>query len=399
MRREWDAPGVVAEGELAGVPAPVVELVRASRLLGGDEFLVLQGGGNSSAKQGRRLWVKASGHDMGSIGPAGLPAVDRDALDALMEREELSDTEMIEGYRAALLDPSAPSPTIEAVVHNLVPEAFVLHTHADAIVTLTNTPCWEALVREALGGEVLLAPFLMPGFGLAVHLGRELAAREGLPRAIVLRHHGLFTWGATAREAFELHLELVERAEALVRERTGVVFAEDEDERSVWSTEEDAPAALRELVERASAYLGAPAVGLATTSPQVEAFLARPDLAEVTQRGTASLEHVIHTKRVPLLGTDLEAFASEYRAYVAEHRARANGPVTELDPMPRVALVEGLGLVALAPNEKRARVARDIYRHTMRVIEAAEALGGYETVTPAQAFDIEYWELEQAKLR
>jgi rhamnose utilization protein RhaD (predicted bifunctional aldolase and dehydrogenase) len=371
--------------------------VAASRLLGGDPYLVLHGGGNSSVKDGGTIHVKASGHDMATIGPDGFAPLDRAALDALVVRDGLSDTEMVAGLRAALLDPASATPSIETLLHHLLPAAAVLHTHADAVVTLTNSRDGAALLADALGPDVPVLPYCKPGFDLAHLVRREwpgIAAGE-VP-AFVLAHHGLFTVADRATEAASRHRALVDAAADAVREATGVVLADEPGEVRVG--EDDDPA-LRAFGEHVRAVTGSPVSLHALRSPGVAAFLARDDLAEVTQRGPSTLEHVIRTHRTPLVGRDVEGYVAAYTAYVDRNRHRAGGPVTLLDPTPRVVLDPELGLVTVARTPAQARVAEDIYRHTMRIITAAEALGGYRTITEGQAFDIEYWELEQAKLR
>lgn len=375
---------------------PLRECVDASRLLGSDPFLVLHGGGNSSAKDGRTIHVKASGHDMGTIGPDGFAPLDRSAVAALLERPQLTDGEMVAGLRAALLDPASANPSIETLLHNLLPFESVLHTHADAIVTLTNSAGGGDLVHDALGDDVLSLPYCMPGFELAQAIEKEVAGWRGSPpRGIVLAHHGLFTFGADARDASARHLALVGRAAAFVRGATGVELVDDPEEHEVLESQDPALHAFADLLRSGTR---SPVAVRALRSPQISAFLARDDLEEVTQRGPASLEHVIRTQRTPLLGRDVEGYRRGYRAYVRRNRERSASPVVVLDPTPRVVLDPELGLVTTGPTPEAARIAQDIYRHTMRIITAAEALGGYRTLNEGQAFDIEYWELEQAKL-
>lgn len=397
--REWSPGGDEDATHFRDESSPVDALIRASRLLGQDATLVLHGGGNSSLKLGDEIRVKASGHDMGTIDQRGLPRLRRAALNELTARDSLSDIEMMRGYQDASVDPDSPRATIEALVHNLIPAPCVLHTHADSIVALTNTTEVESVVRDALGPDVLLLPFVMPGFDLAQRIRRELEARNGeLPTAIILRHHGLFTWGDTPREAYEQHVLLVEAAEQYILSRTGVMFADDPSD-SRESVDRDHPGTLYDLLGSAGSLLGGPVEALRITGPAVTRFLEDETLRTASQRGTASLEHVIHTKRIPLLGTKVDSYARDYREYFLRNARSTDRELTMLDPAPRVVLVEELGIIALGRDLRRAKVTADIYRHTMRVIEAAEVLGGYETVTESQSFAIEYWELEQAKLR
>lgn len=392
MRPAW----VDAATGVPGSPS-LADLVQASRLLGGDPYLVLHGGGNSSAKDASTVYVKASGHDMATIGPDGFAPLDRRALDRLLDQESMTDPQMVAGLRAALLDPASATPSIETLLHNLLPHESVLHTHADAIVTLTNARGGGALLTELAGDDVLRLGYCMPGFDLARLVRTEWAEHGGDGvRGIVLAHHGLFTFAADARTAYESHVQLVDRAEQLITEATGVRFADDPSEVNV---SEDDDLSLRELGDHVRAVTGNPVRLWARRSEAIEEFCAHPALERITQQGPSTLEHVIRTKRTPLLGRDVAGYAVKYAAYVARNRDRSTEPVVMLDPTPRVILEPGLGLVTTGRTLSEAQVAADIYRHTMRIVLAAEALGGYRSITEGQAFDIEYWELEQAKVR
>lgn len=372
------------------------ECVRVSRLLGADPYLVLHGGGNTSAKDGHTLHVKASGHDLRTIGLDGFAALDRSALTALLAQPAMTDTALLEGLRLASRGTTA-TPSIETLLHNLLPDVSVLHTHADAIVTLTNTPHGMDLARDVLGAGVVVLPYCIPGFELAKAVQHAWEAQGALEVAgIVLAHHGLFTFGSTASTAYDRHLDLVARASRHVADAAGVTFIDDPDESPI--TEDHSPE-LAALADRLRSRASEPVCVSAVSSPQIAEFIARPDVAAITQQGPATLEHVIRTKRVPLLGDDLDAYVTEYQAYFERNSGRAIERLTMLAPLPRIILHPELGLVGTGRTEKDAKIAQDIYRHTIRVITAAEALGGYASITEEQAFDIEYWELEQAKLR
>lgn len=373
----------------------VDETLRVSRLLGEDPFLVLVGGGNTSAKADDRLWAKASGFDLGCLTPQGLVEVDRRKLDALLDRTTLSDLDMVAGYQDALIDPSDASPTIEALLHHALPHASVLHTHADAIVTLTDTVRGTDLVSDALGEDVIVLPYIMPGFDLAKigsaawheHAGRDV-------RAIVLAHHGLFTMGDTPQEAYDRHVDLVTRAEKYVERHTGIDLR-----APLVPATSSSPSALAALQEELTDHATGPVAVLAHRDAEIDTFLAREDLEELTQRGPTTLEHVIRTKRVPMVDGTVANYVAEYAEYFRRHRDRGGQELQMLDPVPRVILDREHGLVTTGTDERAAQAAQDIYRHSIRVMTAAESLGGYRTMTEAQAFDIEYWELEQRRLR
>ncbi|MGO2521753.1 MAG: class II aldolase/adducin family protein [Microbacterium sp.] len=373
-----------------------VETVDASRVLGQDPFLVLHGGGNTSVKNEEFIWAKASGFDLGSLVPEGLVQLRRADLDELLAQDTLSDTAMMDGYAAATVLPDQPAPTIEALFHHALPFTSVLHSHADAIVALTDTVRGLDLAAEVFGEDVVVVPYVMPGFELA-KLAPELWRQSGgQARAMVLQNHGLFTMGDTVAQTLALHLNLVDRAEAYIATQ-GVDLRATFD-ASVEELDEDASPTAKSLCEDLRAHsTESHLVVLRCEDAEVRAFIERPDLERVTSLGPTTLEHVIRTKRVPLIGDDIAGYVRDYRAYFERNRVDGDG-LRMLDPTPRVILHPELGLLAVGTSEKAAGAVMDIYRHTIRIIDAAERMGGYQTVSERQAFGLEYWELEQRRL-
>jgi rhamnose utilization protein RhaD (predicted bifunctional aldolase and dehydrogenase)/NAD(P)-dependent dehydrogenase (short-subunit alcohol dehydrogenase family) len=377
--------------------------VYTSRLLGRDKGLVLHGGGNTSVKiretsrfgeEEEILYVKGSGWDLETIEAAGFSPVRLGPAARLATLPRLSDPEMVNELRTAMTLASAPTPSVEAILHAVLPFKYVDHTHADAVVTLTNSPGGEALVREAYGDSVVVISYVMPGFDLARLCAERFPAAAG-PQTVgmVLLNHGIFSFGATARESYERMIELVRRAEQVL-ERQGA-----------WSlgpfpeAPADAPdplpdplkiARLRHEVSRAAGF---PMVLISHRGPRHLAFARREDVSRIAQ-GPATPDHVIRTKRLPLVGRDVEAYVREYRRYFEEH---GRGQ-TMLDPAPRVILDPELGLATAGRTVKDAAIAAEIYEHTMDIIERAGRLGGYRALPARELFDVEYWDLEQAKL-
>jgi rhamnose utilization protein RhaD (predicted bifunctional aldolase and dehydrogenase)/NAD(P)-dependent dehydrogenase (short-subunit alcohol dehydrogenase family) len=382
----------------------LADCVRYSRLIGDDPALVLHGGGNSSVKTTWRditgrdvdaLFVKASGFEMGTIGPEGFAPLALRRLHELVQLESLSDSEMVRELAAAKLDPSAPSPSVETLLHAFLPFPAVLHSHADAIVTLTNLANGEEIVREVFGEAVVVVSYVMPGFDLAREV-RRVWPEQARPdtRGMVLLNHGLVTFGATSREAYERHVQLLETAEAWLREHAPAPAGVPP------RLPEASPTDLVELRRAVSRAAGRALVLQRHTDATVRRFVARQDLLSLTRKGPLTPDHVIRTKPAPLVGRDVAAFADSYSAYFAEHAPRARTRVTMLDPAPRVILDPDLGMLTAGPSAHEAQVVADIYRHTISVLERAEDhLGGYVGLTPERLFEMEYWELEQAKLR
>lgn len=386
------------------VPAPVSECVHYSRLIGSDPSLVLHGGGNSSVKTRWRditardvdvLFVKGSGSEMSTITPAGFAPLDLRRLHELLELESLGDTQMIRELAAASLDPDAPRPSVESLLHAFIPFPAVQHSHADAIITLTNATNGERIVKDVLGDRVVVVPYVMPGFDLAREVRRIWEEQpEVEARGMVLMKHGLVTFGGTSREAYEEHVELLRQAEVWLDEHAPLPETEPAQLPDVSLAE------LADLRLDVSRTAGRPLVLQRQTDDVVRRFVARADVTALTTRGPLTPDHVIRTKPAPLVGRDVDAFADSYSAYFEEHAPRLDTRLEMLDPAPRVILDPELGMITVGSSAKEAQVVADIYHHTMPVLERAEDhLGGYVGLPPERLFEVEYWELEQAKLR
>jgi rhamnose utilization protein RhaD (predicted bifunctional aldolase and dehydrogenase)/NAD(P)-dependent dehydrogenase (short-subunit alcohol dehydrogenase family) len=392
----WDDAGATRWSGPLGVR------VYTSRLLGVDAGLVLHGGGNTSVKlqhttvfgdEVDTLVVKGSGSDLADVDESGFAWLRLDAVVRLAQLDALSDADMADQLRLAAVVAGGPAPSVEAILHALLPARFVDHTHADAVVTITNTPAGADAVREVYGDRVLLVPYVMPGFKLAKRFGELLAAGgiAGDVEGAVLMNHGIFTWGETAKESYDRMIELVQLADQYVASRRRPWPAAPH--RTAQPQRGDR-AGLRHAL---SAAAGRPMVMRSHTDEQVGAFLSHPDVHDITQRGTVTPDHVIRTKPWPLVGRDVDGYVHRYDEYF---RAHAGGrDLQRLDPAPRVVLDPDLGMACAGATPRDAEIAGDIYRHTMKVILDAEALGGYQPAAISDLFDVEYWVLEQAKLR
>jgi rhamnose utilization protein RhaD (predicted bifunctional aldolase and dehydrogenase)/NAD(P)-dependent dehydrogenase (short-subunit alcohol dehydrogenase family) len=382
--------------------------VYTSRLLGAEASLVLHGGGNTSVKSHltnlfgeneRVLYVKGSGWDLETIEPAGFSPCRMQPLLALSKLESLSDSQMAAELRKSLTDSNAPSPSVEAILHAILPARFVDHTHADAILTMTNSPAGEQRVRELFGDRLVYIPYVMPGFRLA-RLCAELypAGADRNTVGMLLLKHGLFTFGETARDSYERMIELVSLAEGYLARRGAWVpvcaeLGAGSAPKGVSKDLRTGVAALRQAVSDAA---GSPMILSIHTDGEALAFAARSDVGAIAQQGPATPDHVLRTKRLPLIGRDVAGYASAYREYFREH---GNPSLTMLDPAPRVILDPQIGLGTCGRTAKDAAIVEDIYRHTMRIISGAAALGGWEALPAQDIFEVEYWDLEQAKLR
>jgi rhamnose utilization protein RhaD (predicted bifunctional aldolase and dehydrogenase)/NAD(P)-dependent dehydrogenase (short-subunit alcohol dehydrogenase family) len=406
----------------------------SARLLGADPDLVLHGGGNTSVKTtvtgllGETipvLCVKGSGWDLATIEPPGHPAVRLEPLQALRRLDRLTDEQMVAAQRSNLIDPAAPNPSVEALLHAFLPHAFVDHTHATALLALADQPDAEAVCRRVYGDRVALVPYVMPGFSLAKAAAEAFEAADARARAagvdlegMVLLRHGLFSFGSTARQSYERMIDLVATAEAWLSRG-------DRTPRPVSLPPRPVAAAvllprLRGALGRAGEAAGAPrrwSLALRAT-PLARAVVDDDRLPEWACRGVATPDHVIRTKARPLVlppapqdgdGAALERWSAAleeamdhytgaYRAYFDRQNVRVGGGRQALDPLPRVIAVPGLGLVGVGRSAADAAVVADIAEAWGRTLLAAESIGRFQPVGEDDTFDMEYWSLEQAKL-
>src|SRR5450755_1571536 len=379
--------------------------VYSSRLLGADDTLVLHGGGNTSLKQREKnlvgeeeeiLYVKGSGWDLAAIQEPGFAPVRMAHLLKLARLEVLSDPQMVNELATQVTRAGAPGPSVEAILHAILPHRYVDHTHADAVLAVTNTRDGAARVREIYGDELVIIPYVMPGFDLARLCAQRLEA-DSHARTIgmVLLNHGIFSFGSTARESYDRMIALVSRAEAYL------------DRHGAWSLARPAAelraGALRLEIATLRAELAKCAgfsVVLATDQdPKFLSFAQRRDVAVLSQQGPATPDHVLRTKRLPMVGRDVAGYARAYGEYFARNAPLAKEPKTMLDAAPRVVLDAELGLCTVGRSVRDARIVQDLYAHTIDVILRATALGGYQALPEKDLFDVEYWDLEQAKLK
>lgn len=408
--------------------------VYTSRLLGSDPALVLHGGGNTSVKTVRCepwgepievLHVKGSGGDLGRIGPEGFPACRLGPLRRLCQLETLSDDDMVRALRSQMLDPSSPTPSVEALLHAFLPGKFVDHTHADAVLAVQDQPRAAEIAAEIWGEAFLFVPYVMPGFVLArrvVELGGDRSNLIGL----ILGQHGIFTWGDTAQESYERMIAGVSAAEAWrdahrrAPRSTGTGSPDVTSARRDHQTERlESQAWLSPIVRGAVMRVGGGAwIAEWRDDEHIRDFLERDDAVALTQRGTVTPDHVIRVRPRPAWLDAGDAIAARdtartraaveralaewgawYAGYFERGSARQARALTRLDLVPRVVLVPGLGALLIGRTRTETRIAGDIVTRAVVVMQDAEAIDRFQPVSEADLFDVEYWSLEQAKLK
>ncbi len=376
----------------------LAELVRVSRRIGSDPALVLHGGGNSSLKTTtiditgqpvETLYVKASGHDLATITTSGFAPLRLAAVQRLLPPVVVPDDALWSELRCALLDAEASDPSVETLVHALLPDPVVLHSHADAVLIISNTADGAARARSLFGELCVIVDYAMPGPDLVAACDTAWRARRGDEVGLIVLGHGLFTVGATAQEALDRHLRVVALAEGAASSLPAP---------SVVPAAPVSPAELARLRGELCRTAGRALVVQHDTTAEVRAFVADANRLAAAERGPLTPDHVIWTKPWPLLGTDIAGYADAYQAYVAQNRSRRLTPIIELDPAPRVILDPRLGLIAAGRTTTEAAAAAEITRHTMAAITRAEQLGGYRPASREHVFDLEYWLFQQRKV-
>ena len=393
-----------SDAEAAQYPGPLGPRVYTSRLLGRDKSLVLHGGGNTSVKLREKnlfgeeediLYVKGSGWDLETIEAAGFTPVTLGYVKRLAALPSLSDPQMVNELNTHTLRAGAPSPSVETILHAILPHPYVDHTHADAVLSVSNAPEGEKRVREIYGERVVVIPYIMAGFDLAAYCAREFPRQAGKQTiGMVLLSHGIFSFGKDARESYERMIELVSMAEEYLQRKKAWHVASPAPRSASVKREE-----IAQLRRAVSDQAGFPLIVRINDSPKFLGFAQRADLERLSQQGPATPDHVIRTKPFPMLGRDVAGYAERYRDYFERFASAAKEKKTMLDSAPRMALDPTLGFAAAGRTAKDTAIVDELYDHTIDVILRAEALGGWRALDQRHTFDIEYWDLEQAKLR
>ena len=422
MRNQWDeyqAKATVAQYK--DVSEDIALRVYTSRLIGADPSLVLHGGGNTSVKsvttntigeEVNVLYVKGSGWDLDTLEPPGLPGVQLDHLVKLRKLDCLNDEDMVNEQRTHLLDAASPNPSVETLLHAFLPHKFIDHSHADAILVIADQPNAESLCENIYGDTMGIVPYIMPGFDLA-KAAAEVYEKNPSVKGLVLISHGLFTFGNTAKESYDRHIEAVQQAEDFIasygKKKLSPINAKiTSDAGEMLSS---IGPCLRGLF---SEETGQNWLIHYREDPAACAFASSLECKDWSQIGTATPDHVIRTKQKPLLlnpkhlndpeklrkeiSGALEEYKNNYHKYFKINAQSKGVDKKELDPLPRIILVAGLGLVTIGKSVRETEIAADIYQHTIDIIKKSFDIGQFAPLKDNDLFDMEYWSLEQAKL-
>jgi len=412
MRNQWsdkEAAALIRFLRRTGTAKALAECIYGSRLLGARKDLVLHGGGNTSVKAETpdlsgstvdALYVKASGHNLDGIGADGFATLDLGQLSSLESLKTLSDDDMLAALTRAKLDPSQSAPSVETLLHAFLPAPYIFHTHANAVLALTNQPDGKRLAERVLGPNVIVLPYAMSGFALAKKAAAAIR-QQPEAEAVVVMKHGVFAVGDTAKGAYSRMIKLVSLAEQRLSKGRKTVFPAAKLDASLKQAE-IAPALRGALAK----HMRNGAILDFRTSKLVRAFVDGKDLNRYSQAGPVTPDHVIWTKAKPLIlrpgidaGKAVDRYAAAYSRFFGTLNGR-RGPAMDMrDSAPRVALVPGLGLFGIGETARAAAIAADLAETNIDVISSAERIGRFAPASAKDIFDIEYWPPEVAKLK
>jgi rhamnose utilization protein RhaD (predicted bifunctional aldolase and dehydrogenase) len=370
--------------------------VYTSNLLGSSDQLVLHGGGNTSVKSKVNgediLYVKGSGWDLVSIEKEGFAPVKLDILKDMAKLENLSDTDMVKQQKEAMINKDAPNPSVEAILHAIIPFKYVDHTHADAVVTLSNNINGKELIQE-LFPNFLIVPYVMPGFILA-HTIYNMTKDLNWDNCdgIILHNHGIFTFDNDAKRSYDKMIDAVSKAEQFLQQNANLTI-EKFSPRTILD--------INQLQNILAKEKGEDIVIKVNQSPLALHYASQRDIEYIATRGVLTPEHIIRTKRSPmiLVDDDIQNAVDEYKSLYMEYFEQFATDQICLNPAPNWIVVKNYGVITLGKTQKEANIINDIVEHTMLAVLKADILGGYESISLKDSFDMEYWELEQIKLK
>ncbi|WP_440926262.1 bifunctional aldolase/short-chain dehydrogenase [Candidatus Pelagibacter sp.] len=393
--------------------------VYTTRLLGRNSELVLHGGGNTSVKTSIKdidgknyevLCVKGSGWDMADIEPAGLPAVKLNPLLALKNKNYLSDEDMVAYQKRNLIDIKSPNPSVETFLHAFLPFKFVDHTHADAIMDVTNRPNGKDLCKKIFGSKVSIVPYVMPGFGLAKKIN-EVYKKNPNINCLILLNHGIFTFDNDAKKSYDLMIKYVSIAEKTVRKLKRKKIKQIKNYRTKFKPHEIAPILRGLLTENKDQKF----ILNFRSNKTLDYFINGEEVKRYSGIGTATPDHVIRVKPFPLVITpkqnstvedfkkvaekSFKDYRKKYVKYFNTNKKKVKGKKTMLDTSPRVILVQNVGLFSVGDNLNASKIAGDLTETNARVISSVEETTKYKFIPEKDLFDVEYWTLEQAKIK
>ena len=422
MKNDWsnyEAKKFIKKYKKLGFSKDVALRVYTSRLLGKNKELVLHGGGNTSVKtrikdiDGKNyevLCVKGSGWDMADIEPEGLPAVKLEPLLAMKKKKYLSDEDMVSFQKRNLINIKSPNPSVETFLHAFLPFKYVDHTHSDAILNLTNRPGGLNSCKKIFGNKVSIVPYVMPGFMLAKKINDVYSINPNI-NCLILMNHGIFTFGDEAKEAYDLMIKYVSQAERAIRKLKVKKIKQIKNFSTKFDAHEIAPI-IRGLLSNNKDQKFVVNYRL---NKHLKYFMNGKNVRSYSSKGTATPDHVIRVKPFPLIITPkknssidefkttakkaFENYRKKYINYFNVNKKKVKGKKVMLDTSPRVVLVQYVGVFSVGKDLISAKIAGDLTETNAKVIASVEETSTYKFIPEKDLFDVEYWSLEQAKIK
>ena len=422
MKNNWSksfANKYIKKYKKLGFSKDLALRVYTTRLLGRNKELVLHGGGNTSVKttikdiDGKKykvLCVKGSGWDMADIEPAGLPAVKLEPLLTLKKKKYLSDENMVSFQKRNLIDIKSPNPSVETFLHAFLPFKFVDHTHADAVLNVTNRPGGLNFCKKVFGNKVSIVPYVMPGFMLAKKIN-EIYSKNPNINCLILMNHGIFTFADTAKEAYDLMIKYVSQAERAIKKLKVKKIKQIKNFSTKFNAHEIAPI-IRGLLSNNKDQKFVVNYRL---NKHLKYFMNGKNVRSYSSKGTATPDHVIRVKPFPLIITPkknssidefkvtakkaFENYRKKYINYFNINKNKVKEKKVMLDTSPRVVLVQNVGVFTVGKDLNAAKIAGDLTETNAKVIASVEETSAYKFIPEKDLFDVEYWSLEQAKIK
>jgi len=422
VKNNWsnsEAKKFVKKYKKFGFSKDVALRVYTSRLLGKNKELVLHGGGNTSVKTKIKdidgnicevLCVKGSGWDMANIEPQGLPAVKLEPLLAMKKKKYLSDEDMVSFQKRNLIDIKSPNPSVETFLHAFLPFKYVDHTHSDAILNLTNRPQGLDFCKKIFGSKVSVVPYVMPGFMLAKKIN-EIYLKNPNINCLILMNHGIFTFADDCKEAYNLMIQYVSRAEREIKKLKVKKIKQIKKFSTKFSVHEIAPIIRGLLSENKDQKF----VVNYRSNKNLEYFINGKNIRSYSSKGTATPDHVIRVKPFPLIITpkknssieefkimaekSFKNYRKKYTHYFNVNKKKVKGKKVMLDTSPRVVLIQNIGMFSVGKDLNGAKIAGDLTETNAKVIGSVEETSTYKFIPEKDLFDVEYWSLEQAKIK
>jgi len=422
LKNNWsnsDSKKYIRKYKNLGYSKDLALRVYTTRLLGRNSELVLHGGGNTSVKtsikdiDGKKyevLCVKGSGWNMGEIEPEGLPAVKLDPLLSLKNKKYLSDQDMVSYQKRNLINIKSPNPSVETFLHAFLPFKYVDHTHADAILKVTNRPGGLNFCKKIFGNKVAIVPYVMPGFMLSKKVN-EIYSKNPKINCLILMNHGIFTFSNDAKEAYSLMIKYVSQSEKAIKNLKVKKIKQIKNYSTKFKAHEIAPI-IRGL---SSSNNDQKFIVNYRLNKDLKYFMNGKNVRSYSSRGTATPDHVIRVKPFPLIITPKKnssindfkitakkAFSNyrkKYINYFNTNKNKVKGKKVMLDTSPRVVFVQNVGMFSIGKDLNGAKIAGDLANTNAKVISSVEETSSYKFIPEKDFFDVEYWSLEQAKIK